>query len=141
MRGRTSSIKISLTSEQRETKESWLRRQRPLLDWPNARAVLLLAEESASKPVNGLDSENAICEWARRTLSGVLKDCKTVPDQSPVFSPQVALYLVKVACELPDTQGDHCAMDCTELARQVVSAGLVGSISAATVRRILKVIT
>jgi len=62
MRGRTSSIKISLTSEQRETKESWLRRQRPLLDWPNA-LVLLLAEESASaKPVNGLDSENAICE-------------------------------------------------------------------------------
>jgi len=82
MRGRTSSIKISLTSEQRETKESWLRRQRPLLA-KRARAVLLLAEESASaKPVNGLDSENAICESGQdASLSGVLKDCKTVPDR------------------------------------------------------------
>lgn len=46
---------------------------------------------------------------------------------------------MKVACELPDTQGRSLAQwDCKELARQVVGAGLVGSISAATVRRILK---
>jgi transposase len=44
-----------------------------------------------------------------------------------------------MACELPDTQGRFLSQwDCTELARQVVSAGLVGSISAATVRRVLK---
>lgn len=46
---------------------------------------------------------------------------------------------MKVACELPDTQGRSLSQwDCKELARQVVSAGLVGSISASTVRRILK---
>ena len=46
---------------------------------------------------------------------------------------------MKVACELPDTQGRSLSQwDCKELARQVVSAGLVRSISAATVRRILK---
>ena len=44
-----------------------------------------------------------------------------------------------MACELPDTQGRSlCQWDCTELARQVVAADLVGSISASTVRRILK---
>jgi hypothetical protein len=44
-----------------------------------------------------------------------------------------------MACELPDTQGRSLSQwDCTELARQVVAAGLVGSISAATVRRVLK---
>lgn len=70
-----------------------------------------------------------------------MQACKTVPDrvESRFFPPQVALYLVKVACELPDTQGRSLSQwDCAELARQVVSAGLVGSISASTVRRILK---
>jgi len=51
----------------------------------------------------------------------------------------VALYLVKLACELPASQGRSlCQWDCTELARQLVTAGVVGSISASTVRRILK---
>jgi transposase len=55
------------------------------------------------------------------------------------FPPHVALYLVKIACELPETQGRSlCQWDCTELARQLVAAGLVGSISASSVRRILK---
>jgi transposase len=44
-----------------------------------------------------------------------------------------------VACELPDLQGRSLSQwDCTELARQVVAAGLVGSLSASTVRRILQ---
>ena len=43
-----------------------------------------------------------------------------------------------MACELPDTQNRSlCQWDCTELARQVVAAGMVSSISASTVRRIL----
>ncbi|WP_421654580.1 hypothetical protein [Leptothermofonsia sp. ETS-13] len=38
-----------------------------------------------------------------------------------------------MACELPDTQKwSLCQWDCTELARQVVAAGLVSSISAST---------
>ncbi|TFI50815.1 IS630 family transposase [Mastigocladus laminosus UU774] len=48
------------------------------------------------------------------------------------FPPQVALYLVKIACERPLSQ-----WDCTELARQVIAATIVNSISASTVRRIL----
>ncbi len=50
----------------------------------------------------------------------------------------MALYLVKVACELPDTCGRSLSQwDCTELAAELVSAGVVGSISASTVKRIL----
>lgn len=43
-----------------------------------------------------------------------------------------------MACELPDTQGRSLSQwDSSELARQVIAAGIVGSISASTVRRIL----
>ena len=74
-------------------------------------------------------------------LNEVLKDFMTVNDreESRFFPPQVALYLVKMACERPDTQERSLSQwDCTELARQLVSAGVVNSISASTVRRILQ---
>jgi hypothetical protein len=45
---------------------------------------------------------------------------------------------VKLACELPDTCGRSLSQwDCTELAAQLVAAGVVGSISPSTVKRIL----
>jgi transposase len=48
------------------------------------------------------------------------------------------LYLVKIACERPDKLGRSLSQwDCVELARQLERAGIVQSISAATVRRIL----
>ncbi len=54
------------------------------------------------------------------------------------FPPQVALYLVKLACELPDTKGRSlCQWDSKELTAQLMAAGVVGSISPTTVRRIL----
>lgn len=54
------------------------------------------------------------------------------------FPPEVALYLVKIACERPDMMERSLSQwDCTELARQVITAAIVGSISASTVRRIL----
>lgn len=44
-----------------------------------------------------------------------------------------------MACERPDTQGRSLSQwDCTELARQLVAAGVVSSISASTIRRILQ---
>jgi hypothetical protein len=50
----------------------------------------------------------------------------------------VAVHVVKVACERPDAhQRSLCAWDCREIARTLVAAGLVESISAETVRRIL----
>ncbi len=48
------------------------------------------------------------------------------------------MYLVKLACELPDTIGRSLSQwDCTELVAQLVAAEVVGSISPSTVRRIL----
>jgi len=51
----------------------------------------------------------------------------------------VALHLVKLACELPDTQGRSLSLwTCAELARTLRQDGLVGSISPQTVQRILE---
>src|SRR5215472_3797189 len=54
------------------------------------------------------------------------------------FPPEVALYVVKIACERPDELGRSLSQwDCTEIVRQLVRDGVVSSISAETVRRIL----
>jgi len=52
--------------------------------------------------------------------------------------PDVAVHLVALACERPDRLGRSLSQwDCQELARQLVAEGVVESISAETVRRIL----
>ncbi len=67
-------------------------------------------------------------------------DCRTGRDQGAgLFSPpDVALHVVKIACERPD---DHdrslCQWDCAEIARTLVAEGVVDGISSETVRRIL----
>ena len=54
------------------------------------------------------------------------------------FSPDVAVHLVKLACERPDLQGRSLSQwDCQALASQLVAGGVVESISAETVRRVL----
>jgi transposase len=55
------------------------------------------------------------------------------------FPPEVALHLVKIACERPDKLGRSLShWDCQELARQLIRDGVVASISPDTVRRILE---
>ena len=50
----------------------------------------------------------------------------------------VTLHLVRLACELPAQAGRSLSQwDCTELARQLVRAGVVAAISPQTVQRIL----
>src|SRR6516162_11570874 len=54
------------------------------------------------------------------------------------FPPEVALHVVKIACERPDDVGRSLSQwDCTEIARQLLRDGVVTSISAETVRQIL----
>lgn len=54
------------------------------------------------------------------------------------FPPEVALHLVKMACELPDKRGVSLSQwDCRERATQLVAEHLVDSISSQTVQRIL----
>jgi len=55
------------------------------------------------------------------------------------FPPEVAIHVVRLACERPDTLGRSLSQwDCQELARQLIAEGIVEDISAATVRRILR---
>ena len=55
-----------------------------------------------------------------------------------VFPPEVAIHVVRLACERPDLLGRSLSQwDCAELARQLIADGLVADISAATIRRIL----
>lgn len=56
-----------------------------------------------------------------------------------LFSPpEVALHLVKIACERPELKARSLSQwDCMELARQLIEDGLVETISTETVRRIL----
>jgi transposase len=66
--------------------------------------------------------------------------CVIVPvaAASRSFPPEVAIHVVKIACERPDDVGRSLSQwDCTEIARQLDSAGVVKSISAETVRQIL----
>lgn len=61
-----------------------------------------------------------------------------VPVGDRSFPPEVAMYVVKLACETPDSEGQSLSQwDCQELAGKLVSDGVVKSISAETVRRIL----
>ena len=92
MRGRTSSIKISLTSEQREALARLLRRQKtPIGLAKRARAVLLLAEGKSFSQTServGL-GERHLRKWARRfTEQGVegLQE-RSRPRRVPVFPP------------------------------------------------------
>lgn len=56
----------------------------------------------------------------------------------PVFPPAIALYLVKLACELPDTTGRSLSLwTCAELARALKKDRVVETISPQSVQRIL----
>src|SRR5512135_1031949 len=67
------------------------------------------------------------------------KGCTIAPDAaaSRSFPPEVAMYVVKIACERPDELGRSLSQwDCTEIARQLVRDGVVTKISAETVRQV-----
>jgi hypothetical protein len=56
----------------------------------------------------------------------------------PVFPPAIALYLVKLACELPDSLGRSLSVwTCAELTRTLIEDGVVKTISPQSVHRIL----
>jgi len=107
-----------------------------------SRAIILLSQgegyASTARKV-GL-SQRHTHKWAQRFVEQGLSGLKDQPrpGRKRVFSPVVALHLVKMACELPDLRGRSLSQwDCTELARQLVAEQVVSSISPQSVRRIL----
>jgi hypothetical protein len=55
-----------------------------------------------------------------------------------LFPPEVAIHVVRLACERPDILGRSLSQwDCAELAHQLIAEAIVEDISASTVRRLL----
>lgn len=64
---------------------------------------------------------------------------KQDPVASRYFPPEVAMHLVKIACEMPDRLGVSLSQwDCMELRHKIMDEGVVKSISPQTVGRILE---
>ena len=110
---------------------------------PGARALLLLEQgHSYVQTATWISfTERNLRKWARRFLEQGVTDLfeKPRPGRMPVFLPEVALHVVKLACERPDQRDRSPSQwDCPELARKLTSDGVVSSISAETIRRILQ---
>ena len=143
MQGRRSAIRLEVDDQTRATLAQWLRRQKtPIGLAKRAQAILLRADGqtfAATARQVGL-RERHVRTWALRfAMQGIdgWSDNKR-PGRRPVFSPAVALYVVKIACERPDVVGRSLSQwDSAELARQLVHDGVVEAISPQTVQRIL----
>jgi transposase len=116
--------------------------EKPLEALPSARALLLLERgHSYVQTATWVGfTERNLRKWAKRFLEQGVTGLseKPRPGRMPVFLPEVALHVVKLACERPDRMGRSLSRwDCPELARKLTVEGLVSSISAETIRRIL----
>ncbi len=140
---RRRALQIRLDDQTRLTLQHWmLRPKTPVGVARRARAVLLLEQGYTyvrTATWVGL-SEYHRRLWAKRFLeqgvAGLIE--KPRPGRVPVFSPEIALHVVKLACERPDAMG--CSLshwDCPELVRKLTSDGIVKTISPATIWRIL----
>jgi len=144
MHGRPTALMIQMSQQTRVTLQEWLQRQKtPLGRAKRARAMVLLEQGHSythtAKWV-GLTERN-LRKWAKRFyIRGVVGlDEMSRPGRTPVFSPEVALYIVKLACERPDDRGRSLSQwDCPELARKLKADGIVQTISPETVGRILR---
>ncbi len=144
MRGRHAVLMIQMSQQTRTTLQGWLQRQKtPLGRAKRARSMVLLEQghsyAQTAKWV-GLTERN-LRKWAKRFHDhGVVGlEEKSRRGRTPVFSPEVALYIVKLACERPDRLGRSLSQwDCPELARQLKADGIVETISPETVGRILR---
>src|SRR3954468_5804301 len=144
MRGRHSTMKIQMDSQTRTLLQSWLHRQKiPFGQAKRARAILLLEQGySFVRTARWVGfTERNLRKWAKRFLeqgsAGLYE--KPRPGRTPLFPPEVALYVVKLACERPDVVGRSLSQwNCPDLARQLEASGIVQSISAETIRTILQ---
>lgn len=113
------------------------------LAWPIALAsscVLAMANRLPTPPARSVWPADWFTSGSIASTTKASKDCgiNPVPDGS-LFSPlETAVHLVKLACERPDDRERSLSTwFCSELARQLVADGVVESISATTVQRIL----
>jgi len=142
-RGRKTNLVISLTGEEREELDSW-QRSRTIRSGlaRRGRVIVMLADgASVSEAARVVGCRRRfVYRWARRFLKDRVEGLEDKPGRGrkPFFPPEVAVHLVKIACERPDQLGRSLSQwECSELARELLDSGVVSSISAETVRRIL----
>jgi transposase len=143
MSGRRSATVIQMDDPTRAALQRWShRRKTPVGLARRARALLLLEQGHTSVDIAkhvGLASYH-IRKWAKRFceqgVSGLREKPRT--GRPPLFAPEVALHVVKLACERPDHVGSSLSQwDCPELARRLKADGVVSNISTDTIERIL----
>jgi transposase len=101
--------------------------------WPTGTRNLMWPRWSASNAPSSVSGRGGFSPSASRGWSTLLAAAPRA-----FFPPEVAIHLVRLACERPDILGRSLSQwDCHELARQLIAEGIVKAISAATVRRIL----
>jgi transposase len=143
MRGRHSAWVIRIDEHTRATLQRWLRQQKTSLGLARRARSLLLLEQGLSYVSTARQvglAEHNLRKWVKRFSeqgpAGLSEQPR--PGRLPVFSPEIALHVVKLACERQDRVGRSLSQwDCAELARQLRADGLVESISPKTIRRIL----
>ena len=108
MRGRKKTFSVQLNESQRAQLQHWLRSTTLSAGLARRARLLLLLEEpnttlKQAAQTAGLAPRNAR-KWAQRFLATDLTACTTNPgrDASRSFPPEVAMHLVKMACERPD---------------------------------------
>jgi transposase len=136
MRSLHAAVMIQMNQQTRATLHGWLHSEMsPLSRAKRAQPMLVLEQghryTHTARRV-GLTERN-LHKWARRFhgrgLAGL--DDSPRPGRTPVFSHEVALYTVKLACERPDDSGCSLSQwDCPELARRLKADCVVQTISA-----------
>ena len=142
-RGRKSSLVMVLSPTEGETLERWQRSTRIAAGLARRGKLILLltdrySQSQMAQPVGV--QRGVVRKWARRFLAQRMDGLADAPGRGAKggFSHEVAIHVVRLACERPDPLGRSLSQwDCTELARQLMADSIVEDISAATVRRIL----
>jgi len=81
-----------------------------------------------------------IRKWAERYNNEGLKGLNdsTRKGRPPVFNAEIAMHIVKIACEMPELRGRSLdKWDCEEIAEELIRTKVVTSISNESIRRIL----
>lgn len=143
MPGPSSSIKITV-----ELKEL-LKLQKIQRSFKSAHALVLratiillmiagLSVSQVSRKTNV--TRNTVKKWAKRYNEFGINGLKDLPRKGcpPEFDAEVAMHIIKIACEMPELRGRSLdKWDCEEIAKELIRTGIVESISSETVRRIL----
>jgi transposase len=143
MSGPRSERVIALTTEGRAALDQVTRRPTAAAGLVRrARIVLLVADgvplDQVARQVGVRPT--VVRTWADRYRVGGIAALQDRPrsGRPRTFPPEVALQVVRLACDLPEQAGRSLSQwDCTELARQLVIDEVVAAISPQTVQRIL----